>query len=204
MNRRWNLIATLPAAALLLALSAQAAPVTYKIDPAHSETGFTVRHLFSKVNGRFNTFMGTFVYDAGNPAASSVNVEIEATSIFTGQDRRDAHLRSADFFDVEKFPKLTFVSKSVKAAGKDKLEIAGDLTMHGVTKPVTLVATYLGGGPGMDGANRVGFEATGQLNRKDFGVSWNKALDKGGMLLGDDVDLRIAIEAMELPASSAK
>jgi polyisoprenoid-binding protein YceI len=203
MKRIRNLLGLLPALALLAAVPAHAAPVNYKIDAYHSEVGFTIRHMFSKVNGHFNKFSGTFVYDAQDPTASTVKVSIEAASIYTAVDRRDEHLRSPDFFDVAKFPTLEFVSKSVKAVDKDKLEITGDLTMHGVTKPVTLTASFLGGGPGMDKVNRVGFEAAGSLNRKDFGVSWNKAMDAGGVLLGEDVALRINIEASEVAPEAA-
>jgi polyisoprenoid-binding protein YceI len=201
MNRLWNLPGILPLVALLAAVSAQAAPVSYKIDAYHSEVGFTIRHLFGKVNGHFNKFTGSFVYDAQNPTASSVKVDIDPASIYTAVDKRDEHLRSADFFDVARFPAMGFVSRSVKSAGKDQLEVAGDLTMHGVTGPVTLAVSFLGGGPGPDKINRVGFEATGKVNRKDFGVSFNRTLDAGGLMLGEVVDLRITVEAMEQPAA---
>jgi polyisoprenoid-binding protein YceI len=202
MNRHSTLAGLLAAAVLVTSASAQAAPVNYKLDLAHSEVGFTVRHLFSKVNGHFAKFSGTFVYDAANPSGSSAQVDIDPASIYTGVEARDKHLRGADFFDVEKFPKMGFVSKSVKALGKDQLELAGELTMHGATKPVTLVVNFLGSGTGPDGMSRAGFEATGKLNRQDYGVSFNKTLDKGGLMLGDDVDLRIDVEAAEVAAAA--
>ncbi|MBI5836988.1 MAG: YceI family protein [Candidatus Eisenbacteria bacterium] len=196
MKRR-TLVRTLTTLGLAAAVSAQAAPVSYRIDPSHSEVGFTIRHLVSKVHGNFAKFKGTFTYDAANLAASSVTVEIPTASINTGVERRDNHLRSADFFAADSFPTITFASKSVKPLGKDSFEFTGDLTMRGVTRPVTLTANVLGSGPGADGVGRMGFEAVGKLNRKDFGVLWNHQLDKGGFVLGDDVNLNITVEAIE-------
>ena len=187
-------LATLLAASLLAA-PAFAAPQTYEIDPVHSRVEFTIRHMFSKVTGDFGAFKGTVVYDPASPAASSANVEIDANSIDTNNDRRDNHLRSADFFDVAKYPTLTFTSTKVVPGGEGKFKIEGTLTMHGVSKPVTLDASFLGAGPGMDGAPRAGFEATTKVDRKDYGIVWNKALDQGGTLLGDDVSISIEIEA---------
>jgi polyisoprenoid-binding protein YceI len=185
------------AGALAAGSVAQAKPVTWDIDQAHSGVTFTIRHFFSKVPGSFDTFSGTIVYDAENPAASSTQIEIQATSINTKNERRDGHLRSADFFDVEKHPTITFKSTAVKDLGGGKHELTGDLTMHGVTKPVTLAVTFLGAGPTMRGAQRAGFEATGTINRKDFGIVWNTTLDQGGTMLGDDVAITIGIEAVE-------
>ena len=181
---------------------AQAKPVTWDIDTVHSGVTFTIRHLFSKVSGSFDAFTGTIVYDAENPAASSTQIEIQAKSINTKNERRDNHLRSADFFDVEKFPTITFRSTAVKNLGGGKHELTGDLTMHGVTRPVTLAVTFLGAGA-MGGQQRSGFEATGKLNRKDFGIVWNKTLDQGGMMLGDDVEITIGIEGVERKAEAA-
>lgn len=203
MNRR-TFVSTLTALALAAAVSAQAAPVTFKIDPAHSEMAFVIRHLVSKVHGNFGKFQGSFTYDAANVAASAVSVDIVTASINTGVERRDNHLRSADFFAADSFPSTRFVSTSVKPVDKDNFEITGDLTMHGVTRPVTLTANVLGSGPGPDGAPRMGFEAAGKLNRKDFGVLWNHQLDKGGWVLGDDVDLRITVEAIDVSAAPKK
>ncbi len=185
-------------AALLLALAvpAAAAPKTYTSDLAHSEVGFSIRHLVSKVHGKFDAFKSTIVYDAANPSASSIETEIETKSINTANQRRDNHLRSGDFFLTDSFPKITFKSTSVAKKG-DRFEVKGNLTIRGVTKPVVLDAAILGIGPGMMGGEVAGFEATTRVNRKDYGVNWNKTLDQGGVVLGDDVDIMLNIEAGE-------
>lgn len=198
MNRKKKLVVAAAAAAwisILTLSSALAAPEVYKIDPNHSSVSFTIRHLVSRVPGRFNTFGGEIVIDKENPAASKVTAEIETRSIDTATGKRDDHLRSPDFFDVEKFPKMSFVSRSVNASSKDHSTITGDLTLKGVTKPVTLDVTWLGfAGP------KAGFEAKTSINRKDFGIIWNRALDQGGAMLGDEVDVTILIEAMSVEA----
>lgn len=189
--------------ALVLALTGQvqAAPQTWTIDSNHSQVGFSIRHFFSKVPGNFQKFSGAIVYDQANPTASSVKVSIDAASINTQNDRRDNHLRSEDFFDVEKFPALTFESTKVTPGTESgKLKVEGNLTMRGVTKPVTLDATFLGAGPSMNGEQRSGFEAIAKINRKDFGIIWNKTLDQGGTMLGDDVDISINLEGVIRPA----
>ncbi len=203
-QRKTRVTASILAAALFtLAASAQAAPTTWTIDPTHSNVTFTIRHFFSKVTGSFNKFSGTIVHDPANPAASSAKAEIDASSIYTANERRDNHLRSADFFDVAKHPTLTFESTKVSHEG-GKLKIDGNLTMHGVTKPVTLEGEFLGAGPTASG-ERAGFEVTGKLDRKEFGILWNKVADQGGAVLGDDVQIRIAVEATgELPAGAKK
>src|SRR5258705_6824631 len=143
-HRKSPFVAAIAAAALLgLSSMAQAAPTTWTIDPNHSNVTFTIRHFFSKVTGSFTKFSGKIVYDPANVAASSAQADIDAASIFTANEKRDGHLRSADFFDVEKFPKLTFQSTKVTPQG-DKLVIEGNLTMHGITKPVTLEGALLG------------------------------------------------------------
>jgi polyisoprenoid-binding protein YceI len=174
-------------------LPALAAPVTYEIDAVHSEVSFKIRHLVSNVRGRFNDFEGTIIYDAENPAASSVQVTIDAASIDTANEKRDDHLRSPDFFDVEKFPTLTFSSKEVKVDG-DRLLVSGELTMHGVTKPLTLSVEKLGMG-GMGEKKIVGFSAASELDRKEYGIVWNRTLEVGGALLGNDVAIEIGVEA---------
>jgi len=179
---------------LLFAAPVLAAPQSYEIDPVHSRVEFTIRHMFSKVTGDFGTFKGTVLYDAAAPANSSVNVEIDASSIDTNNDRRDNHLRSADFFDVAKFPTLTYVSTKVTPGPEGKLKVEGKLTMHGVAQPVVLDAAFLGSGPGLDGVTRAGFEASTKVDRKDYGIIWNKTLDQGGTLLGDDVQIEIQLE----------
>jgi polyisoprenoid-binding protein YceI len=197
-------------AASLLAAPAFAAPQAYEIDATHSRVEFTIRHIVSKVTGNFSSFKGTINYDAAAPAASSTNVEIDASTIDTNNDRRDNHLKSPDFFDVAKYPTLTFTSAKVIPGDEGKFKVEGTLTMHGISKPVTLDAAFLGAGPGMDGAPRVGFEATTKVDRKDYGIVWNKALDQGGTLLGDDVTINLEIEAIapkqeaSAPAAAAK
>ena len=181
--------------ALVLAAPAQAAPQTFEIDPVHSRVEFTIRHMFSKVTGNFGKFQGTINYNAAAPAASSVKAEIDASSIDTNNDRRDGHLRSPDFFDAAKYPSITFTSTKVSSGAEGKLKVEGTLTMHGITKPVVLDAAFLGSGPGLDGVTRAGFEATTKVDRKDYGIVWNKALDQGGTLLGDDVQINLEIEA---------
>jgi len=186
-------------AAALLGLSAvaQAAPSTWTIDPSHSNVTFSIRHFFTKVSGSFTKFSGQIVYDPANVAGSSARAEIDAASIFTANERRDGHLKSADFFDVEKYPKLVFESTKMTPAG-DKVKIEGNLTMHGVTKPVTLEGAFIGAG-----AEKAGFEAYGKVDRKDFGITWNKVADQNAML-GDDVEIRIAIEANSEAAEAAR
>jgi polyisoprenoid-binding protein YceI len=186
-----------PFAMLALASGLAASPVvaeTFVIDRNHSDASFQVRHFVSNVRGRFTDFQGTIEGDPARPEAATVEFTVKAASIDTAQPNRDKHLRSADFFDAEKFPEITFKSTKVKAVGKDKYEVTGPLTMHGVTKPVTLVVTNLGtAGTGKD--RKLGFEATTTVNRKDFGIVWNKALDNGGYMLGDDVTVVVNIEA---------
>lgn len=197
MNRFRTLGAsTLFLGSFLFAVPVLAAPQTYEIDPVHSRVEFTIRHMFSKVTGNFGAFKGTIRYDAAAVATSSASVEIDASSIDTNNDRRDAHLKSADFFDVAKFPTLTFTSGKVTAGDEGKLKVEGTLTMHGISKPVVLDASFLGAGPGMDGAMRAGFEAATKVDRKDYGIIWNKALDQGSTLLGDDVTINLEIEAV--------
>jgi polyisoprenoid-binding protein YceI len=184
-------------AMLVLASGLAASPVvaeTFVIDRNHSDASFQVRHFVSNVRGRFTDFQGTIEGDPAKPEAAMVEFTVKAASIDTAQPNRDKHLRSADFFDAEKFPEITFKSTKVKAVGKDKYEVTGPLTMHGVTKPVTLLVTNLGtAGTGKDA--KFGFEATTTVNRKDFGIVWNKALDDGGYMLGDDVTVVVNIEA---------
>ena len=196
------------ALASLLAFAAVAAatPVTYTIDKDHTEVGFDVRHVFSKVHGRFNSFTGTIVFDEQNPAAIQVDATADAKSIWTDNDRRDNHLRSADFFAVDSFPTLSFKSTKVTADGKNKYKVAGNLTMRGVTRPVVFDGEFLGAGAfGMGGhnmGNKAGFSATTVVNRKDYGINWNKVLDNGGLMLSDEVTLTLNIEANEAQTAS--
>ena len=179
--------------ALALPALALAEPVTYKVDADHSGVNFTIRHFVSNVPGLFNDYDGTIVYDKDNPAASKVEFTIKAASIDTGNEDRDKHLRGSDFFDVEKFPAMTFASTGVKAQDKDTLEVTGDLTMHGVTKRVTLPVDFLGTVKTPNG-EKAGFETNFTVNRKDYGIVWNRVMD-AGPILGDDVKVTISVEA---------
>lgn len=171
---------------------------TWNIDTAHSAIHFSVRHMVvSKTRGRFGKWSGQIQLDNDNFEKASVAIDIDPASVDTADAQRDGHLRSADFFDVEKFPKATFKSTRVTGNGDGKLTIAGDLTVHGVTKSVTLNATYEGTGKDPWGGERIGFSATTTINRLDFGVSFNKALDAGGVLVGEKVELNLEVEAVK-------
>jgi polyisoprenoid-binding protein YceI len=168
---------------------------TYKIDKSHSEVLFQVRHLVTKVRGRFDDFEGTIEFDESNASASSVSVTIQSASVDTNEKDRDTHLRSADFFDVEKFPTLSFASTSVSGSG-ESYHVVGDLTIHGVTKQVTLPATFLGHAKDPWGNARVGFESEITVNRKDFGLNWYAALEAGGFLVGDDIKITLSAQGI--------
>jgi polyisoprenoid-binding protein YceI len=169
---------------------------TYVIDPSHSTAGFKVRHLMvANVRGEFSGVSGTVVFDAENPANSKVEAAIDATTIQTRDSQRDQHLKSADFLDVEKFPRITFVSKKVAPAGEGEWKVTGDLTIHGVTKEVVLDVE----GPTPEVKDpwsniKMGATATTKVNRKDFGLVWNVALETGGVLVGDEVAIQLEVE----------
>ena len=174
----------------------------WTIDPSHTEVGFAVRHLMiSTVKGRFANVKGSVEFADG--AEPTLDVTLGVASIDTREDTRDAHLRSADFFDAEKYPEIRFVStKTVRTDGGWK--ITGNLTMHGVTKPVTLDATEEGTGRDPWGNDRMGFSAHGKLDRREFGLTWNAALETGGVLVGDDIKLNIDAELVkQVPAVKA-
>lgn len=183
-------------AVLLLAATGVARAETYTIDPIHSSIGFSVRHMaISKVRGNFNDFSGTFEYDANDTSNWAVEVEIQMASIDTRSEDRDAHLRSEDFFSVDSFPTMTFNSTGVVANKDGTFDLAGDLTMHGVTKPVTLAVEKIGEFVDGKGNKHVGFTATVTINRLDYGVQWSKTMETGGLLVGHDVDITLEIEA---------
>jgi len=171
-------------------------PVTYAIDPAHTTVDFRVRHLMvSNVRGEFSGVSGTVVHDPTNPANSKIEAIIDATTIATRDPQRDAHLKSADFLDVEKFPKITFVSTKITPASDGEWKAAGNLTVHGVTKEVTLKVE----GPTPEskdpwGNVKIGASATTKINRKDFGLVWNVGLETGGVLVGDEVAIHLELE----------
>ncbi|HSU16211.1 MAG TPA: YceI family protein [Longimicrobium sp.] len=176
------------------------APVTWQIDVTHSELSFRIRHLVSRVNGTFGSWKGTIVADPANLAGGSVNVEIQTASIDTRNERRDTHLRSADFFDAPSHPTITFRSTRVQMQRGGALKIYGNLTIRGTTKAVVLDGRMLQVA-GTPGHRRIGFEASTTINRMDYGVTWNRAAEGGGLTLGDDVEITIAVEAAEQPAS---
>ncbi|HUB09567.1 MAG TPA: YceI family protein, partial [Myxococcales bacterium] len=173
----------------------------WMIDPVHSEAEFHVKHMMvSTVDGSLGTVSGTVMLDEKHPGNDTVDASIDVTKLDTRVDKRNQHLMSPDFFDVQKFPTVTFKSTKVKRKGKGKLEVDGDLTMHGVTKPVTLTVT----GPSPLYKNPWGqpvraFWATTKINREDYGLTWNKALEAGGVLVGKDVDVTLSIEVNPPP-----
>ncbi|MHB8079467.1 MAG: YceI family protein [Candidatus Krumholzibacteriia bacterium] len=182
------------------ALAAPAAAATFTIDPAHTSVGFTVRHMMvSNVRGSFGDFAGTVDYDSADPQAWKVEATIQAASVNTGVPKRDDDLRSPDFFDVAAFPTLTFRSTGVKPAPDGAYLLTGDLTMHGVTKPVTLTLVVNGMIKDPWGNLRVGFSATGKLSRAAYGLTWNKAIETGGAIVGDEVTLALEVEATRKP-----
>lgn len=169
----------------------------YKLDESHTQVGFKIKHLvISTVSGRFNKFVGNFEFDPKKGEIKSLNVEIEASSIDTNEADRDKHLKSSEFFDVEKFPKLTFVSKKTVTKENKPTKIEGELTIHGIKKSVTLEVDYKGSTTDPWGNERIAFEASTQVNRKDYGLKWNKNLDKGGVMIADDVKILIEGEAL--------
>ena len=175
------------------ATAAQSASLagTWQIDTAHSGVEFAVTHMMiSKVRGRLSDITGTLVTD-GTPAGSQIEVEIGTASIDTHEASRDTHLRSADFFDVEKFPKITFRSKSVTAKSANEFHVTGDLTMHGVTKPIEMDVSSEGTGRDPWGGERVGFSSTFNVDRRDFGLTWNQALEAGGVLVSNTVKVTV-------------
>jgi len=183
---------------LSLVLAVVALPLAadvYKVDKSHSDVGFKVRHLVSNVTGKFTDFDGTITMLPGKPGASSVEFSINAGSNDTGNTDRDKHLRAADFFDVDKFPAITFKSTSIAPSKKkDIYNVTGDLTIRGITKRVVLPVQFLGTVRDPWGNDKAGFAVTTTINRKDFGVNWNKSLDQGGLLLGDEVEVAINLE----------
>ena len=168
---------------------------TYKIDKSHSEAIFQVRHLVTRVRGRFSDFEGTIVLDEANPEQSSVEFTIQATSIDTNEPDRDKHLRSDDFFAVEQFKTITFKSRKITKRGGETFDVVGDLTIRGVTKEITLPVTHLGKAKDPWGNDKVGFETEITINRKDFGLKWNAPLETGGFLVGDEVKVSLSVQA---------
>ncbi len=185
------------AVAFVLTAVAAANAAEYDIDKYHSSVGFKVKHMMvTNVRGQFADFTGSFTWDPANPAAATVNATIQAASVDTGNEKRDEHLRSADFFDAPTHPTWTFVSTKLVPKGKDSYALHGDLTMSGVTKPVVLDLAFIGEMSDPKAGTRVGWEATGVINRRDFGVDFSKTLDNGGLVVGDEVTIELAIEGI--------
>jgi polyisoprenoid-binding protein YceI len=171
--------------------------MAWTVDTSHSSISFSVRHLMiAKVRGSFAKWRATVDFDAANPAHSKIEAHIDAASIDTKEEKRDAHLRSPDFFDAASFPELVFVSRDITRDGDD-YAVAGDLTLHGVTRPVRLEVESLGTGKDPWGNERVAFVAKTAINRKDFGLHWNQALETGGVLVGDKVEIEIDVQLVK-------
>jgi polyisoprenoid-binding protein YceI len=169
---------------------------TYAIDPTHSEVSFQVRHLLTKVRGRFTDFSGTIEFDEAQPERSSITFTINTASIDTGTPDRDTHLRSGDFFAVEQYPAITFSSSRVIKESDQRFDVLGTLVIRDKSKAITLPVTYLGKAVDPWGNTRLGFETELTINRKDFDLNWNAALETGGFLVGDEVKITISIQAV--------
>lgn len=194
----------LATAAIALLIANGAGAVTYMIDPDHSNVTLHATHLgIGAVDGRFDKFSGSFEYDPANVAASKVRIVIEASSINTNQRVRDDHIRSADFLDAQKFPEITFESTEIRVSGQSGIRIAGNLTLHGVTRPMVLIATLRGTGKDADGKNRIAFDTNAQINRQDFGMTWNKTIG-GNMLVGQIISLFMNVEGLEQAEAPSK
>ena len=205
------LLTALSAAGLLLSVASVAAQsgasggsvaalpaglVEYEVDPSHTQVMFKVRHMgVSTVTGRFNRFAGTFAYDPANPAASWLTATIDAASIDTDNDRRDNHLRSADFFAADSYPTLTFQSTSVESTGEGRLSVAGDLSIRGVTRPVVLDVTLEGAALGQGGRPITGWTAEATIDRMDYGLRWNRLTEAGGWVVADEIRIVLEVEA---------
>jgi polyisoprenoid-binding protein YceI len=179
-------------------ISATSAPATtiWKIEPAHSAAEFKVKHMMiSNVKGSFTGLDGELIENFADPTRSSIRATVDVSTLSTGDAQRDGHLKSADFFELEKFPTMTFKSTSVKQKGEEEYAVTGDLTLHGVTKPVTF-AVEGPSAPSKDpwGNTRIGLSATTKINRKDFGLTWNAALETGGILVGEDVAITLDVQ----------
>ena len=193
MKTRLSIISTLAGLALI---GGSVRAADFVVDTTHSDVGFKIAHLaISKVTGQFTEFDGTLSLEPGKPETLTVNGTVKTASIDTRNKKRDDHLRNADFFDAEKYPTITFKSTAVKALGGEKVQVTGDLTIKDVTKPVTLTGTVSKVIKDPWGNTKVGVSLAGNIDRTDFGLKWNKALETGGLVVGTDVALSIEIEA---------
>ncbi len=193
-------------ALVVLLFAAPALAVELQVDPQHSTATFAITHMMvSTVRGNFGKVTGTINHDPKDPTKSVANIQIDPASLDTRVEKRNAHLKSADFFDVQKCPEMTFKSTKIEKAGDKKYKVTGDLTMHCTTKPVTLDVEGLNGPvKGPMGANLYAATATGKLNRKDFGLNWNKAIEAGGVVVGDEVQLTVDLELNDSPPAARR
>jgi polyisoprenoid-binding protein YceI len=176
--------------------------MSWKIDPSHTRAGFSVRHMMiANVHGQFENVSGTVDFNEQDPARSSVDVQIEVASLTTRDEKRDGHLRSADFFDAEQYPYMTFKSRRVEKLGENHGRLIGDLTIRGITKEVALDVEYTGQAKSPWGTTSAGFTARTKVNRKDWGLNWNVALETGGVLVGDTVNIEIEAEIVKQPVT---
>ena len=180
------------------AVTTAPATTTWTIDPAHSNVEFSVRHLMiSTVKGRFAQIAGTVILDEAHPAASSAEISVAVASIDTRESQRDAHLRSADFFEADKYPTITFRSSAVQNVTADGFTLAGELTIHGVTRPVVLDVVSEGRGKDPWGGERAGYSATTRIKRSEFGLTWNQLLETGGLAVSDEVKITLDVELVK-------
>ena len=178
--------------------------MTWNLDLSHSEINFAVKHMMiSTVRGKFNKFSGTIDFNEADPASSSIDVSIDVASIDTKDEKRDGHLKSGDFFDVEKFPAITFKSTKVEKLSANTAKVTGDLTIRGVSRPVVLDVEYAGQAKSPWGTTSAGFSASTKVNRKEWGLTWNVALETGGVLVGDDISISIEAELVKQPDAQA-
>lgn len=181
------------------------ATTTWNLDTAHTDVIFAAKHMMvTTVRGKFATVSGSLELDPENPTAATGSFTIAAASLNTGVEQRDGHLRSVDFFDVEKYPEITFVVTAVTPKGGADYVVTGDLTIHGVTRPIALETEFLGQYTSMGGARRAGFHATATLNREDWGLTWNVGLEAGGWMVGKDVKLEIDLALEEAARVAAE
>jgi polyisoprenoid-binding protein YceI len=187
------------AIAIMMLLTNVSHAADYAIDPSHSSVSFKVKHLaISSVPGKFGEFKGTFSFDPKDIAASKADAQLSAGSINTGDAKRDDHLKRGDFLDTAKFQLISFKTARVEKVSDERFKAHGDLTLHGVTRPVTLDVTYGGSATDPWGKARAAFVATTRINRKDFGLTWNKVLESGGLVVGEDVDITLEIEGIKV------
>ena len=178
--------------------------MSWQIDSSHSQIQFTVRHMMiTNVRGTFDKFTGTVHFDEKNLAKAEIDVTVDTTSVNTKDEKRDGHLKSPDFFDVATFPTITFKSKSITLSGDKKGKVVGDLTIKGITKEVTLETELVGVAKSPFGSTNAGFNASTKINRKDWNLGWNVALEAGGVLVGEDVTLNIEVELVQVPEQVA-